>query len=67
MCFRRHLAITTESKYIPQAFDFPRLKNEFLYFHKTYQDKKFVVKNFDSRGVKIVNFEEIDFLAEQTK
>lgn len=84
----RHLAITTDSKYIPQAFDFPRLKNEFLCkfqklcscdldgiklkcsyldFHKTYPDKKFVVKNFDNRGVKFMKFDEIDFFLGQDK
>lgn len=54
-------SVSTQSKYIPVAFEFPRLKNEFLYYQKMNLSKKFVVKNFDNRGVKIVDFEEIDF------
>lgn len=55
------LAISTNSKYIPVAFEFPRLKNEFLYYHKLNVSRKFVVKNFDNRGVKIVKFNDMDF------
>lgn len=58
---KMHLALTTQSKYIPVSFQFPRLKNEFLYFARTNVDSKFVLKNFDNGGIKIVNFEEIDF------
>jgi hypothetical protein len=55
------LATTSQSKYIPVGFDFPRLKNEFLYYQKLDLSKKFVMKNFDNRGVHIVDFEDIDF------
>lgn len=55
------LATTSQSKYIPVGFEFPRLKNEFLYYQKMDLTKKFVVKNFDNRGVQVVSFDEIDF------
>jgi hypothetical protein len=55
------LAISTNSKYVPVAFELPRLKNEFLYYYKMNSSKRFVVKNFDNRGVKIVKYESIDF------
>ena len=55
------LAITSQSKYVPVGFEFPRFKNEFLYYMKMDTSKKFVEKNFDNRGVRVVDFEEIDF------
>lgn len=58
---KMHLALTTRSKYIPVSFQFPRLKNEFLYFAMINADRKFIIKNFDNGGIKIVGFEEIDF------
>jgi hypothetical protein len=58
---KKFLAVTSQSKYVPVAFEFPRLKNEFLYYQKMDIDKKFVVKNFDNRGVQVVQFDEIDF------
>jgi hypothetical protein len=59
---KKFMGVSTHSKYIPVAFEFPRLKNEFLYYQKMDLSKKFVVKNFDNRGVRILEFEEIDFL-----
>lgn len=47
---KKYLSVSTHSKYIPVSFEFPRLKNEFLYYSKMDLDKKFVVKNFDNRG-----------------
>lgn len=58
---KMHLAVGTQSKYIPVAFEFPRLKNEFIYYAKINSKAKFVVKNFDNRGVKIVHFKDMDF------
>lgn len=61
------MSVTTDSKYVPTSFDFPRLKNEFLFYKKMNLDKKFVVKNYDSGGVKIVEFKNTDFFLGETK
>lgn len=58
---KKFMAVSTQSKYVPVSFEFPRLKNEFLYYQKMDLSKQFVVKNFDNRGVNIVTFDEIDF------
>lgn len=48
-------------KYIPQAFQFPHMVNEFKTYINDNPNKRFVVKNFDNRGVKIVDESEIDY------
>lgn len=59
---KKFLAISTaHSKYIPTAFEFPRLKSEFMYYYKMNPEKKFVLKNFDIGGVKIVKYEMVDY------
>lgn len=58
---KMYLAVSTQSKYIPVAFEFPRLKNEFTYYNRVNPDKQFVLKNFANRGVKIVKFEDVNF------
>lgn len=56
-----HLTTTTKSKYIPPAFQFPKMINEFKDFIATNPDAMFVEKNYDNRGVKIVAKSEINF------
>ena len=56
-----HLTTTTQSKYIPPAFQFPKMINEFKKFIEINPDIKFVEKNYDNRGVKIVDKKEINF------
>lgn len=58
---KKFLSTSSISKYIPAAFQLPHLKNEFLYYMSNYPDKMYVVKNFDNRGVEIIDPEKIDF------
>ncbi|CAO1317561.1 unnamed protein product [Diamesa hyperborea] len=58
---KKNLVTQTKSKYIPQAFQFPSQIDDFKEFIKNNPNKKFVVKNYDNRGVKIVKEEEIDY------
>lgn len=61
------LGLSTQSKYIPVTYEFPRLKNEFLYYHKHNSDSKFIVKNSGSGGVKLINLKKTDFHLGDTK
>jgi len=56
-----HMSVSTNQRFIPSAFNFPSLKNEFLYYAKIYPTSRFVVKNMDRGGNEIVPFEKIDF------
>ena len=47
--------------FIPAAFEFPRMVQEFEDYHDVNPDKKFVVKLDSNRGVKIVSVDKIDF------
>jgi hypothetical protein len=58
---KKYLSTSTISKYIPPSFDLPHLKNEFLFYSRSFPEKRFVVKNFDNRGVYIIDPEKIDF------
>lgn len=58
---KMYLAMTARSKFIPIAFEFPKLKNEFIYYKKMNPNKKFVIKNFDNRGVKVITHNTIDY------
>ena len=58
---KKNLVTQTKSKYIPQAFQFPSQIEDFKDFIEEFPKKKFVVKNFDNRGVKIVKEDEIDY------
>ena len=58
---KAHFAINTLSKYIPSAFNFPNLKNEFLYYAKLFPETNFVLKSFDEAEIKIVDFYEVDY------
>lgn len=58
---KKYLSTSSISKYIPAAFSLPDLKNEFLYYMANYPEKKYVVKNYDNRGVKIIDPSRIDF------
>lgn len=53
--------MTSQSKYIPVSFEFPRFKNEFLYHYKLNPHKKFLVKHYDKGGIKAVQFKDIDY------
>ena len=61
MTNKLHLAVSTTQRFIPSSFNFPSLKNEFLYFAKIYPHNHFVEKSMDRGGIKIVPFEEINF------
>lgn len=56
-----YLGLSTQSKYVPISFEFPRLKNEFLYFQKQNTKTKFVLKNVTGGDVKIVKFKDMNF------
>lgn len=58
---KKYLSTSSISKYIPAAFSLPHLKNEFMYYMASYPEKKYVVKNFDNRGVQIIDPRRIDF------
>lgn len=48
-------------KFLPAAFEFPRMFEQFQNFVNQFPDKKFVQKNGSNRGVKIVSKDEINF------
>lgn len=56
-----YLGLSTQSKYVPISFEFPRLKNEFLYFQKQNTRTKFVLKNFNGGDVRIAQFKDMNF------
>ncbi|KAL7025475.1 hypothetical protein ACKWTF_013490 [Chironomus riparius] len=56
-----HMSVSTTQRFIPSAFNFPSLKNEFLYYAKLFPTNHFVVKNMDRGGIEIVPFEKINF------
>lgn len=56
-----HLAVSSSHPFIPNAFNFPNLKNEFLYFAKLYYERCFIQKNMNNGGIKIVPFDQINF------
>ncbi|CRK87476.1 CLUMA_CG001277, isoform A [Clunio marinus] len=58
---KKYLALSSDSKYIPTAFDLPRLKNEFIYYQRANLSKRFVVKNWHSRGIRIIDVKTMDF------
>jgi hypothetical protein len=51
---KRSLSINTKSKYILPGFHIPKDREKFTKFAAENSEKKFVMKNFDNRGVKIV-------------
>lgn len=51
------MATSTKSEFVPKGFKFPEQFNEFNIFVEENPDAKFVVKNFDNRGVKVVTKE----------
>jgi hypothetical protein len=55
-----HLSISTTSRYIPSSFNFPSLKNEFLYFAKVFPQYRYVMKNMDRGGIVMALFEEVN-------
>lgn len=56
-----YLGLSTQSKYVPITFEFPRLKNEFLYFQKQNTRMKFVIKNVKQGEVKMTKFKDMNF------
>ncbi|KAG5668722.1 hypothetical protein PVAND_016649 [Polypedilum vanderplanki] len=55
-----HLSISATSRFIPSSFNFPSLKNEFLYYAKVFPKSKFIVKNMDQGGIEVVPFEKVN-------
>lgn len=62
-----YMAIFSQSKYIPPSFEFPTLKNEFLYYNKVHPNKYFVAKNNAQGGVKIEKRGQQDLQADHEK
>lgn len=58
---KKYLTTNTYSKYLPAAFEFPDMTEDFKEYVKYNPNKKFVEKNYDNRGVKIVNIQDIDY------
>ena len=58
---KKYLTTNTYSKYLPAAFEFPEMIEEFEEYVVKNPNKKFVEKNYDNRGVKIVNIKDIDY------
>lgn len=58
---KQFMTTRNKLKYIPRAFEFPAMVNEFKTYINDNPNKRFVVKNFDNRGVKIVDESEIDY------
>lgn len=58
---KQFMTTRNKLKYIPPAFQLPIMVNEFKTYIKDNPNKRFVVKNFDNRGVKIVDESEIDY------
>lgn len=56
-----HLSVSTTKTYVPSSFNFPTLKNEFLYYAKVFPETKFVQKSMDKGNVTVVPFEKIHF------
>lgn len=61
--YKKFMLTHNRFKFIPPAFEFPRMQNEFKSFVEKNPDKKFVVKNGFNRGVKIVEVDKINFEA----
>lgn len=55
--------MTTHNKlpFIPAAFEFPRMYDEFKSFAEINPDRKFVIKNGDNRGVKVMSIDKMNF------
>jgi tubulin monoglycylase TTLL15 len=58
---KMRLALETKSAYLLPTFKFPELYDEFHEFVKENPGKRFVRKNYNNRGVRIINIEEIDY------
>ncbi|CAO1339005.1 unnamed protein product [Diamesa hyperborea] len=58
---KKYLTTNTVSKYLPPAFEFPDMIEEFKEYVENNPDKKFVEKNYDNRGVKIVNIKDVNY------
>lgn len=50
-----------EFAFILRSFDFPDMITEFQAYRAENSGKKFIEKNFDNRGVKVVDIEDINF------
>lgn len=58
-----HLA-TTDSKYIPKAFELPKNKDKFLKYASENKNSTFLQKHNHHRGVHLKNVSEVDFSGE---
>lgn len=63
LTIKKHLATKFANyDFIPNGFTFPNMKNEFEQFNVQHPETKFVEKNWNNRGVKLVrNKNEINF------
>ena len=59
---KKWMATKNRFDFIPKAFSFPQMKEEFEEYLNENPESKFVVKDFDNRGVKIVSIDEINFI-----
>lgn len=50
-----------EFSFILRSFEFPDMIGQFKAYRAEHSGKKFVEKNFDNRGVKVVDIEDINF------
>lgn len=55
------MATSNRFDFIPRAFRFPAMIEDFKKFAHENPEKKFVVKNWDNRGVRIVPKDKVDF------
>lgn len=56
-----HLGTKTKSKYILPTFTFPDMIEQFDKFILSHPHVKFIEKNYNNRGVKIVDLDEIEY------
>jgi tubulin monoglycylase TTLL15 len=56
-----NLGIKTDSKYLMSTFIFPDMLEKFEEFKLSHPKAKFVEKNYNNRGVKLVEFDEIQY------
>lgn len=56
-----YLGTSVQSRYIPVSFELPRLKNEFIYFQKNNPNRKYIIKNIEGGGVKMMDTKKVNF------
>lgn len=58
---KMYLGIETESKYLLPTFEFPVMLSKFNDFVVKNPEAKFVEKNYNNRGVRLINLNEINY------